>query len=81
MTGVLRNERRSSILGAGLILGAAGALAIGRLLGSYLYAVEPRDPAALAIAVTGLAALAVLAAWIPARGAARVEPAITLRCE
>jgi putative ABC transport system permease protein len=68
-------------IGAGLILGAAGALATGRLLGSYLFAVQPRDPAVLAFAVTGLAALAVLAAFIPARGAARVDPAITLRCE
>jgi ABC-type lipoprotein release transport system permease subunit len=80
---VVRTIVRQTLLwiGAGLILGAAGALATGRLLGSYLYAVEPRDPAALAMAVTGLAGLAVLAAWIPARGAARVDPAITLRCE
>jgi ABC-type antimicrobial peptide transport system permease subunit len=68
-------------IGAGLILGAAGALATGRLLSRYLFAVQPRDPAALAVAVTGLAALAALAAFIPARGAARVDPAITLRCE
>src|ERR1039457_1250319 len=68
-------------IGAGLILGAAGALATGRLLSSYLFAVEARDPAVLALAVTGLAGLAVLAAFIPARGAARVDPAITLRCE
>ena len=80
---VVRTIVRQTLLwtGAGLILGAAGALATGRLLGSYLYAVEPRDPAALAMAVTGLAGLAVLAAWIPARNTARVEPAITLRCE
>ena len=68
-------------IGAGLILGAGGALATGRLLNSYLFAVEARDPAVLALAVTGLAGLAVLAAFIPARGAARVDPAITLRCE
>jgi putative ABC transport system permease protein len=68
-------------IGAGLTLGAAGALGTGRLLSSYLFAVQPRDPAVLALAVTGLAALAVLAAFIPARAAARVDPAITLRCE
>ena len=67
--------------GAGIVLGAGGALATGKLLSSYLFAVQPRDPAVLAIAVTGLAALAVLAAFIPARGAARVDPAIALRCE
>jgi putative ABC transport system permease protein len=65
--------------GAGLMLGAAGALGAGQLLGSYLFAVQPSDPAALATAVVGLAVLAVLAALIPARGAARVDPAITLR--
>jgi predicted permease len=68
-------------VGAGLTAGAAGALVTGRLLGSYLFAVQPRDPAVLAIAVTGLAAVAVLAAFVPARDAARVDPAITLRCE
>ena len=68
-------------VGAGLTLGAAGALAIGRLLGSYLFAVQPREPAVLAIDVTGLAAVAALAAFIPARDAARVDPAIALRCE
>jgi ABC-type antimicrobial peptide transport system permease subunit len=68
-------------IGAGLILGATGALATGRLLGSYLFAVQPRDPAVLTMAVTGLAAVAALAAFIPARGAARLDPAITLRCE
>jgi putative ABC transport system permease protein len=68
-------------VGVGLTLGAAGALAIGRLLGSYLFAVQPREPAVLAIDVTGLAAVAALAAFIPARDAARVDPAIALRCE
>jgi len=55
-------------ISARLILGAGGALATGRLLGSYLFVVQPRDPA-------------VLAALIPARAAARVDPSITLRCE
>jgi ABC-type antimicrobial peptide transport system permease subunit len=68
-------------IGAGLFLGAGGALAAGRLLNSYLFAVQPRDPAALGMSVAGLAAVAVLAAFIPARGAARIDPAITLRYE
>jgi putative ABC transport system permease protein len=80
---VIRTILRQTLMwiGAGLILGAACALATGRLLSRYLFAVQPRDPAVLAIAVTGLAALAILAAFIPARSAARVDPAITLRCE
>jgi predicted permease len=68
-------------IGGGIVLGAAGALAGGRLLAGYLYDVQPRDPAALTIAAAGLAGLAIMAAWIPARTAARIDPAITLRTE
>jgi putative ABC transport system permease protein len=68
-------------IGIGLALGTVGALAAVRLLAGYLYAVRPRDPAALAIAVAVLAALGALAAFLPARAAARVDPATTLRCE
>jgi putative ABC transport system permease protein len=83
VSSVIRTMVRQTLLwvAAGLTLGAAGALAAGRLLNSYLYAVRPRDPAALAMAVAAMALLALLAAIIPARGAARVDPAITLRCE
>ena len=45
------------------------------------YFVAPHDPLALGIAAAMLAAVAVLAAWIPARHAARIDPAITLRTE
>jgi putative ABC transport system permease protein len=68
-------------IGAGIALGTAGALAAGQLLASYLYAVEPRDPAALAVSAAALAILAGLAAWIPARSAARIDPATTLRMD
>ena len=66
---------------AGLFIGVAGSLATGRVLRAYLYAVEPRDPGALAIAAATLAAIGALAAFVPARGAARVDPANTLQCE
>jgi len=68
-------------IGIGLALGALGAQAAVRLLASYLYAVRPRDPASLGIAVAVLAALGALAAFLPARAAARVDPAATLRSE
>jgi putative ABC transport system permease protein len=63
---------------AGLALGCAGALAAGRVLDSFLFGVEPADPATFGgvILVLGLAALA--AAAIPARRAASVDPARTL---
>jgi putative ABC transport system permease protein len=68
-------------IGGGIVIGAGGALVTGRLLGSYLFAVQPGDPAVLAVAAVGMAGLAVLAAIVPARGAARVDPGIALRCE
>ncbi len=66
---------------AGAAIGIAGAAAFGRLLTSLLYGVEPSDPIALSAAIAVLLGTAVLATWGPARRAARVDPAITLRHE
>lgn len=69
-------------LGAvGIALGVGGSLALTRLIESYLYGVEARDPT-IFVAVATLTAVAVLlAAWVPARRAARVDPTISLRQE
>ncbi|HUO31695.1 MAG TPA: ABC transporter permease [Bryobacteraceae bacterium] len=66
---------------AGTALGIAGAWFAARLLGSMLYHVSARDPWILAAAAALLAAIAMLAAWIPARRAARVDPMEALRQE
>jgi len=66
---------------AGAVIGIAGAVAFGRLLTSLLYGLEPSDPIALSATIAVLFATAVLATWGPARRAARVDPAITLRHE
>jgi ABC-type antimicrobial peptide transport system permease subunit len=66
---------------AGAGLGVAVALAGARLVASLLYGVAPSDPATIAGAVTLLLAVALLACWLPARRAARVDPAVALRCE
>jgi putative ABC transport system permease protein len=50
-------------------------------LASMLYGTSPSDPRILAAAAATLALVASFAAWIPARRAARVDPAITLRFE
>jgi predicted permease len=63
----------------GVAAGTVGALAASRLLAPYLYAVTPHDPATYAAIVGFLAAVSVLASWIPARRAGRVAPASVLR--
>jgi len=62
-------------------LGLAAALGAARLLRSQLYGVSPSDPWTFLAVALGLAAVASLACYLPARWAARVDPAVTLRGE
>ena len=64
---------------AGAALGVAGSLFGARLLDAMLFHVSPRDPWILAAAVTALWAIAMLAAWVPSRRAARIDPMQALR--
>jgi predicted permease len=66
---------------AGSALGIAVAVVATRAIGSVLYEVEPLDTASFALAVAVLAGAALLASWIPARRAARVDPMVALRSE
>lgn len=63
----------------GIVLGLAGAALAVRVLASVLYEITPWDPLAWALAVFALAAAALLASWVPARRAVRVDPATALR--
>jgi predicted permease len=63
----------------GIALGALGALWGTRVLRGMLYDVTPTDPAVLAGVAVLLAAVALVASWLPGRRAARVDPAVTLR--
>ncbi|HEX6865429.1 MAG TPA: FtsX-like permease family protein, partial [Thermoanaerobaculia bacterium] len=63
----------------GLTLGLAGALALTRLLTSLLYEVEPDDPVTFVTIAAVLSAVALLASYLPARRATRVDPVIALR--
>jgi len=65
----------------GLLVGLAGALAAGRLLQSLLYEISPCDPGILAGAAAATIVVAVMAAWLPARRAAKTDPMTVLRCE
>ena len=66
---------------AGLLTGTAIALALGKLIGSQLYGVSPRDPAVLAAVSIVLIAVAVVACLVPAWRATRVDPVEALRAE
>jgi putative ABC transport system permease protein len=74
-------RRGMSLIGAGLVLGIAGSLAVTRLIGALLYGVTPRDALTFAGAAAVLAAVALVACLIPASRAARIHPAIALRNE
>jgi len=65
----------------GMLLGIAGACALARLLSGFIPGVLGQDPLVVAGSSALLACVALLASWIPARRAARVDPAETLRAE
>jgi predicted permease len=70
-----------SISGIGLIIGIACAFAVGKLTASSLYGVQALDPLTILVAAAIICGAALLAAWLPARRAARVDPIVALRAE
>jgi predicted permease len=81
--GVMRMVLRE-VLGlsaAGLAIGMATALGTSKFVESFLYGMKPNDPLALTLAVVTLLGAALLAAYIPARKASRIDPMIALRHE
>lgn len=69
------------LIGVGLILGIAVAIAFARVLRTWLFGVEPNDPATLIGVAVMFATVGLLACWIPARRATRVDPMEALRYE
>ncbi len=69
------------LLGAGLVVGFAGAFVLSRLIRSLLFGVSANDPLIYGGVTLVLATAALFACWIPARRASRVNPMITLRAE
>jgi len=76
---VLREMMLLLVIGMGL--GVAVALAAGRLVTSLLYGVQANSPAELLGAAFALAIATTLAAYLPARRAAKVDPMVALRYE
>jgi putative ABC transport system permease protein len=67
-------RQASFVLGVGLIAGTAGALVLGRWLTSLAFGISPSDPRIVVAAAVVLTTTGLLAAWLPARRASRVEP-------
>jgi putative ABC transport system permease protein len=67
------------VLGAGLVLGTAGALLLARWLTTLAFGISPSDPRILGGAAVVLATTGLLAAWLPARRASRVAPAVAIQ--
>jgi predicted permease len=65
----------------GVVLGALAAQALQRVVASQLYGVTTADPLTILVVVAGLLAVCLLACWVPALRAARVDPMVALRSE
>jgi len=78
---ILRRVMRDGIklIGAGLVIGVAGAAALTGFVESLLFGVSPLDPRIHVVVVLVLTTVALAACWIPARRAARVDPIAALR--
>jgi predicted permease len=69
------------IVAVGLIVGLVGAFGVTRVLQTFLFGVTPTDPIAFTIVTLLLLAVGLLAAWLPARRATRIDPSAALRAE
>jgi predicted permease len=73
--------RAIRIVALGLIVGLAGAAAVTRVLQRFLFGVTPTDPIAFTIVTLLLMTVGLMAAWLPARRATRIDPSVALRAE
>lgn len=71
---VLVLRQAAVVLAIGLVVGIAGAMALGRWLSFFAFEISPSDPRILLATVFLLTATGLLAAWLPARRASRVAP-------
>jgi len=76
---VLRQGLR--LVGIGVALGVAGGAAVARVIPNLLYGLNPLDPVAYVSVSLFLVAVALLACYIPARRATKVDPIVALRYE
>ena len=74
-------SRAIRIVGVGLIVGLAGAVGVTRVLQRFLFGVTPTNPIAFTIVTLLLMAVGLMAAWLPARRASRIDAWAALRAE
>ena len=74
-------RRGMRLLAIGLFVGFVGAVALSRVIRSLLFNVNASDPVIYLTVSLLLCGAAVVACWIPARRASRVDPMVTLRAE
>jgi ABC-type antimicrobial peptide transport system permease subunit len=74
-------RRGLAIVGAGLVIGLLGAAMSTRFLSNLLFAIEPIDPVTFAGVAVVLAVTSLVALYVPARRATRIDPLVALRCE
>ena len=79
LAGILRHTTLLSVVG--IAVGVACAVVVARVVSAFLYGLSPRDPLTLSAVSIGLVATALLAGWLPARRAARVDPLVAIRSE
>jgi predicted permease len=72
-------RQASGVLVTGLVVGTVGALALGQWLTSLAFGISPTDPRIVLAAAVVLTTTALVAAWLPARRAARIEPRIAIQ--
>jgi len=73
--------RALRIVVAGVVVGIGGAVGVTRVLQRFLFGVTPTDPLAFTVVTLLLVTVGLLAAWLPARRATRIDPCAALRAE
>jgi putative ABC transport system permease protein len=76
---VVRQTAKLTMIG--IAIGLVSAVGLSQVIAAQLYEVSPRDPATMIVTAMALTAVALAAAWLPARRATRTDPVATLRGE